>query len=122
MDPKKHWGKERMAKSPNRLSASEAVLPKGQKRLKARGLVEACFDRIEAREGQVHAWEALDPEGARKRADMLDKRSRPVGPLHGIPLAVKEIIATKTMPTTGGSPIFCHHVAGNNDARGPQIL
>jgi Asp-tRNA(Asn)/Glu-tRNA(Gln) amidotransferase A subunit family amidase len=31
------------------------------KRLKARELVEACLDRIEAREGQVHAWEALDP-------------------------------------------------------------
>ena len=56
------------------------------KRLKARDLVEACLDRIEAREGQVHAWEALDAEGARKRADMLDKRARPVGPLHGIPL------------------------------------
>ena len=70
-----------MAKSPNRLSASEAVLRMAQKRLKARDLVEACLDRIEAREGQVHAWEALDPDGARKRADMLDKRSRPAGPL-----------------------------------------
>ena len=100
MDPKKHGGKERMAKSPNRLSASEAVLRMAQKRLSARDLVEACLDRIEAREGQVHAWEALDPEGARKRADMLDRRSRPVGPLHGIPLAVKDIISTRTMPTT----------------------
>ena len=95
MDPRKHRGKERMAKSPNRLSASEAVLRMAQKRLKARDLVEACLDRIEAREGQVHAWEALDPEGARKRADMLDKRSRPAGPLHGIPLAVKDIISTQ---------------------------
>ena len=84
MDPKKHWGKERMAKSPNRLSASEAVLRMAQKRLKARDLVEACLDRIEAREGQVHAWEALDAEGALKRAEMLDRRARPVGPLHGL--------------------------------------
>src|SRR5260221_671589 len=88
MDPKKHQGEGHMAKSPNRLSATEAVLRMAQKRLKARDLVEACLDRIEAREGQVHAWEALDVEGARKRADVLDKRSRPVGPLHGIPLAV----------------------------------
>ena len=84
-----------MAKSPNRLSAGEAVLRMAQKRLKARDLVEACLDRIEAREGEVHAWEALDPEGARKRADLLDRRSRPVGPLHGIPLAVKDIISTQ---------------------------
>ncbi|GEP59317.1 amidase [Reyranella soli] len=103
-----------MAKSPNRLSASEAVLRMAQKRLKARDLVEACLDRIEAREGQVHAWEALDPDGARKRADVLDKRSRPTGPLHGIPLAVKDIIATKTMPTTCGSPIYRDHVVGKD--------
>jgi Asp-tRNA(Asn)/Glu-tRNA(Gln) amidotransferase A subunit family amidase len=105
-----------MAKSPNRLSASEAVLRMSQKRLKARDLVEACLDRIEHREGQVHAWEALDAEGALKRADMLDKRARPVGPLHGIPLAVKDIISTKTMPTTCGSPIYRDHVVGKDAA------
>jgi Asp-tRNA(Asn)/Glu-tRNA(Gln) amidotransferase A subunit family amidase len=105
-----------MAKSPNRLSASEAVLRMAQKRLKARDLVEACLDRIDAREGQVHAWEALDPDGARKRADKLDKRSRPAGPLHGIPLAVKDIIATRTMPTTCGSAIYRDHVVGKDAA------
>lgn len=111
-----------MAKSPNRLSASEAVLRMAQKRLKARDLVEACLDRIEAREGQVHAWEALDPEGARRRADLLDKRSRPVGPLHGIPLAVKDIIATKTLPTTCGSPIYRDHVVGKDAACVTQLV
>lgn len=111
-----------MAKSPNRLSASEAVRRMGQKRLKARDLVEACLERIEQREGQVHAWEALDPEGALKRADMLDKRARPVGPLHGIPLAVKDIISTKTMPTTCGSPIYRDHVAGFDAACVTQLV
>jgi Asp-tRNA(Asn)/Glu-tRNA(Gln) amidotransferase A subunit family amidase len=77
-----------------------------EKRLKARDLVEACLDRIDAREGQVHAWEAVDAEGARKRADMLDRRARPVGPLHGIPLAVKDIIDTRAMTTECGSPIY----------------
>src|SRR5207245_40477 len=104
MDPKKLQGEGHMANSPNRLSGTKAVLRMAQELLKARGPVPACLDRIEVREGQVHAWEALDPEGARKRADILDKRRRPAGPLHGIPLAVKDIIATKTMPTTCGSP------------------
>jgi Asp-tRNA(Asn)/Glu-tRNA(Gln) amidotransferase A subunit family amidase len=122
MDPTVHRGEERMAKSPNRLSASEAVLRMAQKRLKARDMVEACLDRIEAREGQVHAWEALDPDGARKRADMLDKRSRPAGPLHGIPLAVKDIISTKTMPTTCGSPIYRDHVVGKDAACVTQLV
>ena len=111
-----------MAKSPNRLSASEAVLRMAQKRLKARDLVEACLDRIEAREGQVHAWEALDPEGARKRADLLDKRARPVGPLHGIPLAVKDIIETRTLPTTCGSPIYRDRVTGRDAACVTQLV
>ncbi len=111
-----------MAKSPNRLSASEAVLRMAQKRLKARDLVEACLDRIEDREGQVHAWEALDPEAARKRADILDKRSRPAGPLHGIPLAVKDIISTRTLPTTCGSPIYRDHVVGKDAACVTQLV
>jgi amidase len=92
------------------------------KRLKARDLVEACLDRIDAREGQVHAWEALDPDGARKRADQLDKRSRPVGPLHGLPLAVKDIIATRTLPTTCGSAIYRDHVVGKDAACVTQLV
>src|SRR5262249_37204433 len=111
-----------MAKSPNRLSASEAGRRMAGKQLKARDLVEACLRRIEAREGQVHAWEALDPDGARKRADMLDKRARPVGPLHGIPLAVKDIIATRTLPTTCGSPIYRDHVVGKDAACVTQLV
>ncbi|MDP1533626.1 MAG: amidase, partial [Rubrivivax sp.] len=111
-----------MAKSANRLSASEAVRRMGEKRLKARDLVEACLERIDQREGQVHAWEALDPEGARKRADLLDKRAKPVGPLHGVPLAVKDIISTRTMPTTCGSPIYRDHVAGFDAACVTQLV
>ena len=61
-----------MAKSPNQLSASEAVRRMAGKRLKARDLVEACLERIGRREGWVHAWEALDVEGALKRAEGVD--------------------------------------------------
>src|SRR5262245_11951271 len=111
-----------MAKSPNRLSASEAVRRMAGKQLKARDLVEACLRRIEAREGQVHAWEALDPDGARKRADMLDKRRRPVGPLHGLTVAVKDSTPTRTLPTTCGSPIYRDHVVGKDAACVTQLV
>ena len=60
-----------MAKSPNQLSASEAVRRMADKRLKAVDLVRACLERIGRREGQVHAWEALDVAGAIKRAKRL---------------------------------------------------
>lgn len=111
-----------MAKSPNTLSASDAVRRMADKKLKARDLVEACLDRIDAREGQVHAWEAIDAEGALKRAEQLDKRAKPVGPLHGIPLAVKDIISTRTMPTTCGSPIYRDHVVGKDAACVTQLV
>jgi Asp-tRNA(Asn)/Glu-tRNA(Gln) amidotransferase A subunit family amidase len=111
-----------MAKSPNQLSASEAVRRMADKRLKAVDLVKACLARIERREGQVHAWEAIDAEGALKRAAQLDKRARPVGPLHGIPLAVKDIISTRTLPTTCGSPIYRDHVVGKDAACVTQLV
>lgn len=111
-----------MATAPNRLTATTALRRMADKRLRARDLVEACLDRIAAREGEVHAWEALDPDGARKRADQLDKRSRPVGPLHGLPLAVKDIIATRTLPTTCGSAIYRDHVVGKDAACVTQLV
>ena len=121
MDRTQRQGEERMAKSPNQLSASQAVQRMADKRLKAVDLVEACLERIDQREGQVHAWEALDAEGALKRAEMLDRRAKPVGPLHGIPLAVKEIISTKKLPTTCGSPIYRDHVVGKDAACVTQL-
>ena len=111
-----------MAKSPNLLSASEAVRRMADKRLKAVDLVEACLERIGRREGQVHAWEALDPEGALKRAEMLDRRARPVGPLHGIPLAVKDIIDTRSMTTECGSPIYRGRKAARDAACVTQLV
>ncbi len=111
-----------MAKTPNQLSASEAVRRMADKRLKAVDLVEACLERIGKREGEVHAWEALDPEGALKRAEMLDRRARPVGPLHGIPLAVKDIIDTKAMTTECGSPIYRGHKAARDAACVTQLV
>ncbi len=122
MDPEENEGNGYMAKAPNQFSASEAVKRMADKRLRAVDLVEACLERIEKREGQVHAWEALDPEGALKRAEMLDRRARPAGPLHGIPLAVKDIISTKTMPTTCGSPIYRDHVVGRDAACVTQLV
>jgi Asp-tRNA(Asn)/Glu-tRNA(Gln) amidotransferase A subunit family amidase len=121
MDRTERQGEERMAKSPNQLSASQAVQRMADKRLKAVDLVEACLERIDQREGQVHAWEALDAEGALKRAEMLDRRAKPVGPLHGIPLAVKDIISTKKLPTTCGSPIYRDHVVGKDAACVTQL-
>jgi Asp-tRNA(Asn)/Glu-tRNA(Gln) amidotransferase A subunit family amidase len=68
-------------------------------------LVEACLARIEAREGEVRAWAHLDPEFARHQAKAMDavrRSGRPIGPLHGLPVALKDVIDTKRIPTENG--------------------
>lgn len=75
-------------------------------------LTEACLQRIEETDADIEAWAYLDPDHVRKQADLLDqsrKSGRPIGPLHGLPIAVKDIIDVEGMPTENGSPIF----AGN---------
>ena len=70
--------------------------------------VEACLEKIEARERELHAWAVVDPEFARRQARELE--SGPVrGPLHGIPVGVKDIFDTADLPTEYGSPIYKGH-------------
>src|SRR6202451_517633 len=64
-----------------------------------------CVARIAARDGVVKAWVNVDPELALARARPLDG-SPNRGPLHGVPIGVKDIIDTFDMPTEFGSPIY----------------
>ncbi|MCP5366906.1 MAG: amidase [Hyphomicrobiales bacterium] len=69
-------------------------------------VVEASLARIEARDGQVQAWTFLDPDHARAQAQRLDAlraAGGPVGPLHGVPVGVKDIFDTADMPTENGT-------------------
>src|SRR4029077_20113291 len=77
-------------------------------RLSAEALVTACYERIAAREGVGGAWHYLDREAALDAARRCDA-SEPQGPLHGIPIAVKDLIDTVDMPTGYGSPIYEGH-------------
>ncbi|WP_300549500.1 amidase [Roseovarius sp.] len=73
--------------------------------LSALEVVEASISRIEAREPEVHAWAWFDPEFARAQARQLDthrQTGRAIGPLHGLPVALKDIIDTARIPTENG--------------------
>jgi Asp-tRNA(Asn)/Glu-tRNA(Gln) amidotransferase A subunit family amidase len=93
---------------PEELTALEARKALDAGELTAAALVEACLERIEAREPEVRAWVHLDPEGARRRARELDAGPQQ-GLLHGIPFGAKDIIDTYDQPTTYGSPIYADH-------------
>ena len=70
--------------------------------------VEAALGAIQARDGELHAWQAVDAEFARRQARALDA-GPPRGPLHGIPVGVKDIFDTADLPTEYGSPIYKGH-------------
>lgn len=89
---------------PTRLTATEAARAIAAGRLSPAELMEACLARAAAREGVVRAFVHLDPAQARRAA----ASARP-GPLHGIPIAVKDVIDTADMPSAYGSPIWAGH-------------
>src|SRR5258707_15839496 len=89
------------------LSAVEAAAAIRAGRLSATALVRSCLDRIAARDASVHAWAFLDPDLAVAAARAAD-RAEPRGPLHGIPVGLKDIIDTYDMPTTCNSPIYAN--------------
>jgi Asp-tRNA(Asn)/Glu-tRNA(Gln) amidotransferase A subunit family amidase len=93
---------------PLSLSARDAAQEIAAGHLSAEALVAACLDRIAAREAVVGAWHHLDREAALAAARQCDA-SAPSGSLHGIPIAVKDLIDTSDMPTGYGSAIYEGH-------------
>jgi Asp-tRNA(Asn)/Glu-tRNA(Gln) amidotransferase A subunit family amidase len=71
-------------------------------------VVRASIERIEACESSVRAWQFFDPELAIAQARRLDMQPA-AGPLHGVPIGVKDLMDTADMPTTYGSPIYAGH-------------
>src|SRR2546422_6084709 len=90
-------------KAPNRLGAKEAARLIERGELKAEALVRACLGRIATREPEVRAWAWLDEVLAKEQT----RNAR--GPLHGVPVGVKDIFDTFDMPTQHGSRIYLGH-------------
>ena len=73
--------------------------------------VEAALAAIQKRDGELHAWQAVDADFARRQARALDASASGTrrGPLFGIPVGVKDIFDTADLPTEYGSPIYKGH-------------
>jgi Asp-tRNA(Asn)/Glu-tRNA(Gln) amidotransferase A subunit family amidase len=91
------------------LTAVEAAGRMARGEMSAEIYIGDCLKRIAALEGKVHAFIHLDPEHAIAQAKALDERRRtgqPVGPLHGIPVGIKDIFDTADYKTECGSPLL----------------
>jgi len=87
------------------LTTTEAAAHLARGETSSQKLVTACLERIAALEPQVQAWAFHDPEHAlaqARAADALSKAGKGVGPLHGVPVGVKDIIDTVDLPTENG--------------------
>jgi aspartyl-tRNA(Asn)/glutamyl-tRNA(Gln) amidotransferase subunit A len=74
--------------------------------LTAEAACQQALDRIDAADGAVHAFLHVDADRALARARELDALGRPAGPLHGVPVALKDNIVVRGMPATAGSRIL----------------
>ncbi len=90
------------------MTASEAAKAIREGSLTSGELVRACLDRIDTLEPSIGAWTFLDPAFALAQAESADRRraaGEPLGPLHGLPVGIKDIFDTSDMPTENGTPL-----------------
>jgi aspartyl-tRNA(Asn)/glutamyl-tRNA(Gln) amidotransferase subunit A len=83
------------------------------KKVSARELTAEFYKRIEARNPELNAFLALSPERARRQAEKIDglvASGKPLPPLAGVPIAIKDVISTRGVTTTCGSKILQNYV------------
>ncbi len=87
--------------------------------LSARELTDACLQRIDERDGAINAFITIDAAGARAAAAHADADTaagRYRGPLHGIPISVKDLIDVAGLPTTAASKVRPRDAAARDAA------
>jgi Asp-tRNA(Asn)/Glu-tRNA(Gln) amidotransferase A subunit family amidase len=105
----------------HRLSATHAARLIRDNVVSSEELVAACLARVRTVDPAIQAWTFLDPEHALAQARAADEwraGGRPTGPLHGVPVAVKDIIDTQDMPTENGSVLY----AGRTPSRDATVV
>jgi Asp-tRNA(Asn)/Glu-tRNA(Gln) amidotransferase A subunit family amidase len=91
------------------LTAMQAAADIARGAMSAEDYTGACLERIAAVESEVQAFAHLDPEHALTQARALDRHKADggrIGPLHGVPVGIKDIFDTTDYPTECGSPIL----------------
>jgi Asp-tRNA(Asn)/Glu-tRNA(Gln) amidotransferase A subunit family amidase len=94
---------------PSTLSLADAAASVREGRISSVELVEDCLRRVEEVDGEIQAWAFLDPDHARRQARAADEHrmaGRAIGPLHGVPIGIKDIFDTSDYPTEFGSALW----------------
>jgi aspartyl-tRNA(Asn)/glutamyl-tRNA(Gln) amidotransferase subunit A len=89
-----------------RRTAAELASSIAAGEVSAREVAQAHLDRIAEVDGRLHAFLDVDADGALEQAAQVDQArvdGRPLGPLAGVPLALKDVLAQRGRPTTCGS-------------------
>ena len=92
-----------------RMGAAELGRGIATREISSREVTQACLDRIAAVDGAVHAFLVTDAERALATADAIDARiaaGEAMGPLAGVPIAVKDLLCYQGLPTTASSRIL----------------
>ena len=90
-------------------SASQLLSAMTSGKLSAVDVTRAFLDQIETHDGKIGAFLHVDRDGAMKQAALVDEKRRtgqPVGKLAGLPVAIKDVVCTRGLPTTCGSRIL----------------
>jgi amidase len=91
----------------------------GRKEISPVELLDSCQERIEAVNPAVNAFVAMDFGAARSAAEAAERavlRGEELGPLHGLPIGIKDLSETKGLRTTFGSVLFEHHVPAADES------
>ena len=90
-------------------TAKQLAAAVARKKIGCLELLDLYLKRVEAYNPELNAIIATDIEGARKRAKAADKAvkaGKKLGPLHGVPMTIKESFDVEGFPTTWGDPAF----------------
>ena len=99
------------------LSATETARLIRDGVISSQQLIEACLARIDEADAQVQGWAFLDRDYALEQARSADQSrmsGQPIGPLHGVPVGIKDIFDTADMPTEYGSAIYAGHTPSHD--------
>lgn len=97
------------------LTATDLARTIARGELSSRDAVEAHLARIASLDTELAAFVTVDAEGAQRAAQICDAVPAPIGPLHGVPVAIKDLTDTAGLTTTYGSALFRDHVPAEDD-------